>query len=37
MVLMKIARRHQGTPIRDHFVDAAGYTAIAHELSGIEE
>lgn len=32
MVLMKIARSIQGEPIRDHFVDQAGYSAIAAEL-----
>lgn len=33
MDLMKTARFLQGTPHRDHFVDKAGYTAIAYELS----
>ena len=37
MVLMKIARRNHGEPIRDHYVDAVGYIAIAHELSGAKE
>lgn len=33
MVLLKIARSIQGEPVRDHFLDAAGYAAIAGELS----
>jgi len=33
MVLMKIARSIQGTPILDHFLDASAYSAIAGELS----
>jgi hypothetical protein len=33
MVLMKLARVLQGTPTRDHFVDMAGYAAIAGELA----
>jgi hypothetical protein len=33
MVLLKIARAIQGTPVRDHFLDAAGYAAIAGELN----
>ena len=33
MVLMKIARSIQGQAIRDHYVDAAGYAAIAGELA----
>ena len=33
MVLLKLARSVQGTAARDHFVDAAGYAAIAGELS----
>lgn len=32
MVLMKIARCVNGTPIQDHYLDAAGYAAIAGEL-----
>jgi hypothetical protein len=32
MELLKIARSIQGTPHRDHFVDAAGYAALAGEL-----
>lgn len=32
MVLLKIARSIQGKPVRDHFVDAAGYAGIAGEL-----
>jgi len=32
MALLKIVRSVQGKPVRDHFVDAAGYTAIAGEL-----
>lgn len=32
MVLLKVARSIQGKPVRDHFVDAAGYSAIAGEL-----
>jgi hypothetical protein len=37
MVLVKIARSIQGKPIRDHFVDEAGYAAIAGELAAVEE
>lgn len=33
MVLLKIGRSIQGTPVRDHALDAAGYSAIAGELS----
>lgn len=33
MVLMKQQRAEWGTPVRDHFVDAAGYSGIAGELS----
>jgi hypothetical protein len=33
MVLLKMARSMHGQPSRDHFVDAAGYIAIAAELS----
>jgi hypothetical protein len=33
MVLLKIARSIQGTPIRDHYVDMAGYAAISGELA----
>lgn len=36
MDLMKLSRFLQGTPARDHFVDKAGYTAIAYELSALE-
>jgi hypothetical protein len=36
MDLMKLARFLQGTPIRDHFVDKVGYTAIACELLELE-
>lgn len=32
MVLLKQQRAEWGTPTRDHFVDAAGYSAIAGEL-----
>lgn len=32
MVLLKLARSIQGKPVRDHFVDAAGYAGIAGEL-----
>ncbi len=32
MVLMKVARANCGTPVRDHFVDQAGYSGIAGEL-----
>ena len=35
MVLMKIARSEQGQAIRDHYVDAAGYAAIAGELAKV--
>lgn len=33
MALMKIARSIQGEPVTDHFVDCAGYMAIAGELA----
>ena len=33
MVLLKIARSIQGSPMRDHFVDEAGYAAIAGEIA----
>lgn len=33
MVLMKMQRAEWGTPVRDHAVDAAGYAAIAGELT----
>lgn len=33
MVLLKMARSKHGTPHRDHFVDAAGYAALAGELA----
>lgn len=33
MSLLKIVRAIQGTPTRDHFVDLAGYGAIAGEIS----
>lgn len=33
MVLMKQMRAEWGTPMRDHFVDAAGYSGIAGELA----
>lgn len=36
MVLLKLARSVQGTPDRDHFLDAAGYAAIAGELAACE-
>lgn len=37
MVLMKVARAACGTPIRDHFVDIAGYAAIAAELRTVRD
>jgi hypothetical protein len=33
MVLLKIARSIQGKPARDHYLDEAGYAAIAGELA----
>ncbi len=36
MVLLKIARSEQGIPVRDHFLDEAGYAAIAGELAAGE-
>lgn len=33
MVLMKVARSIQGTPLREHFLDEAGYAALAAELA----
>ena len=33
MVLLKMARAAQGTPVRDHFVDLAGYGAISGEIA----
>ncbi len=35
MVLLKLARSIQGQAVRDHFVDAAGYAAIAGELGAL--
>ena len=35
MALMKIGRSEQGQAIRDHYVDAAGYLAIAGELAKV--
>lgn len=35
MVLMKFARSQQGQAVRDHYVDAAGYAAIAGEIAGV--
>lgn len=32
MVLLKQQRAEWGTPVRDHFMDAAGYSAIAGEI-----
>lgn len=32
MTLLKVARAANGKPTRDHFVDAAGYAALAGEL-----
>lgn len=37
MVLMKQQRAEWGEPVRDHFVDGAGYSAIAGELAPREE
>ena len=37
MVLMKAARTAHGVPLRDHFVDMAGYAAIAGELTQMVE
>lgn len=36
MTLLKIARSVQGKPVRDHYVDAAGYAAIAAEIGDVE-
>lgn len=36
MVLLKVARSIQGEPVQDHFLDAAGYAAIAGELADKE-
>ena len=33
MVLLKMARSIQGAPVRDHFVDQAGYSALAGEMA----
>lgn len=33
MVLLKIGRAQSGAPIRDHWVDMAGYAALAGELA----
>jgi len=33
MVLLKVARSIQGDPVKDHFLDAAGYSAIAGEIA----
>lgn len=32
LALLKVARMQCGEPVRDHFVDAAGYMALAGEL-----
>jgi len=32
MTTLKMVRSVQGTPVRDHYVDAAGYAAIAGEI-----
>ena len=32
MALLKLCRRQTGLPIRDHYVDAAGYVGLAAEL-----
>lgn len=37
MVLLKVARSLYGEPITDHFLDMAGYAAIAGELAEVEE
>lgn len=37
MVLLKVARSIQGEPVRDHFLDAAGYCAIGAECAVVEE
>ncbi|WP_338928371.1 DUF6378 domain-containing protein [Roseomonas mucosa] len=36
MVLLKVARSCQGDPVTDHFLDMAGYSAIAGELAAME-
>lgn len=36
MTLLKIARSVQGKPVRDHYVDAAGYAGIAAEIGDDE-
>jgi Domain of unknown function (DUF6378) len=36
MVLLKIARSIQGQPVRDHFIDMAGYAGISGELAACE-
>jgi hypothetical protein len=33
MVLLKVARAIQGNPVRDHFVDMAGYAGLAGSLA----
>lgn len=37
MALLKIGRICHGTPVRDHYMDAAGYMAIAGELANFEK
>lgn len=37
MTLMKIGRLCHGQPIKDHYMDAAGYMAIAAELADLKE
>ena len=37
MVLLKVARSIQGEPVKDHFLDEAGYAAIAGECALGEE
>jgi len=36
MVLLKIIRSVAGTPVRDHYLDEAGYAAIAGEISSAQ-
>lgn len=36
MVLLKIARSVHGEQVRDHYVDEAGYAAVAGELAEVE-
>lgn len=37
MTLLKMARATSGTPVPDHYIDAAGYAALAGEVMQVKE